>query len=241
MARRRDVEAAARAASMSDEDVERMADRFYRTKLRVYRDTLRDLANRFTRSGAPERVPLSQTIKDALRSEAERHARQVAQTHNSAVAKEALAISSHGDGKTRGDLETELGKFARRRMRERSELIAVTEAYGPHADSIVSFFRDAGIEPEFDFGGHPDDAPPVCAICQAIIASNPHSLADVIRIGVPHPFCRQTWHARLTAEQQSLDAFDLGQSLGSIVGAPTLIQREGGEQEAAESVVAARQ
>lgn len=240
MARRRDVESAARAAGFSDEDVARLADRFYRTKLRVYRDTLRDLADRFTRNGAPDRLPLSQTIKDALRAEAERHARQVADTHNSAVAKEALRISSHGDGRTKADLEGELSKFARSRMRKRSEMIAVTEAYGPHSDAIVSFFNDAGIEPEFDFGGHPDDSPPECVICRAIIASNPHSLADVVRIGIPHPFCRQTWHARLTAEQQGLEDFSLGQSLGGIIGAPTLIQREGGASEAAASVVAAQ-
>ena len=100
----------------------------------------------------------------------------VARTHNRAIRKEALRIASPGDGRTRSDLEQELDRFGRSRMRQRAEPIAVTESYGPHADAILSFFRDAGVEPEFSFGGHPDDAEPVCAICQAIIAANPHSL-----------------------------------------------------------------
>lgn len=241
MARRRDLDAAARAAGMSDEDVSRLTERFYRTKLRVYRDTLRDLADRFTRNGPPRAIPLSQEIKDALRAEAETHALKVASTHNDAVARQAMKIAAPGDGRSKADLERELSRFGKSRMKDRAEMIAVTEAYGPHSDAIASFFRDAGIEPEFDFGGHPDDAPPVCSICRAIIAANPHSLAEVVRIGVPHPFCRQTWHPRLTAEQQQLGDFDLGQSLGGIIGAPSLIQREGGEQEAADSVVATRQ
>lgn len=239
MARRRDVEAAVRSVSMSADEQAKLAERFYRTKLRVYRATLRDLADRFTGAGAPERVELDPAILAALRAEADAHAASVAKTHNRAVRKQALAISSPGDGRDRKGLEAELGKFGRSRMRKRAEAIAVTESYGPHADAIVGFFRDAGVEPEFSFGGHPSDDDPVCGICKAIIAANPHSLADVIRIGVPHPFCRQAWHPLVSAAELP-HAVDLGNTLGGIVGAPMLITREGSAERAAESVVASR-
>ena len=216
-----------------------MADRFYRTKIRVYKATLHDMADRFTGTGAPEQLQLSQEVKDALRKEAIDHARSVARTHNRAVRKEGLAISSPGDGRERSEITGELERFGRSRLRRRAEPIAVTESYGPHADAILSFFRDAGVQPEFSFGGHPDDAEPVCAICKAIIASNPHSFDDVLAIGVPHPNCRQSWHP-LISRAELPAAVDMGRSLGGIVGEPMLIVREGGEQEAADSVVQGR-
>lgn len=239
MARRRDVAAAARAAGLIDSEVAQLADRFYRTKLRVYRSTLRDLADRFTRNGAPKTIPLSDQVKEALRAEAEANARKVADTHNSAVASEAMKIASPGDGRDRAGLERDLSVFGKKRMKERAEMIAVTEAYGPHADAIVSFFRDAGVDPIFEFGGHPEDAPPVCVICQSIIAANPHSIEDVVTIGLPHPFCRQTWHPLFNPGDLPED-FNLGETLGGIIGQPTLIQREGGKQQAADAVVALR-
>lgn len=235
MARRRDVEAAIRAVELADDE---WAQRFERTKVRVYLATLRSLADQFTSSGAGP-AGLSEQIRSTIHAEARAHARSVARTHNRAVRKQALRISSAGDGRTRADLERELRDYSRSRLRDRSEAIAVTESYGAHADAIASFFRDAGVEPEFSFGGHPDDAEPVCEICKAIIAANPHSLADVIRIGVPHPFCRQSWHP-LIGQGALPDTVDSGRTPGGIVGEPMLIQRAGSERDAAESVVQSR-
>lgn len=239
MARRRDVEAAVRAAGMGKREKDELAEKLLRAKTQVYRRTLRRLAERFT-SNAPSTVTLSKAIMDGLRRESERHARQIARTHNRAVADRALEISSAGDGRSRSELREELREWGAKRMRKRAKMIAVTEAYGPHADATLSFFRDAGVEPEFEFGGHIDDSDPACALCQALTATNPHSLEEVVAVGTPHPNCRQTWHPVNFDEREIPDELTFGASLGGIVGGETMVGREGGTEQAADAVLALR-
>jgi hypothetical protein len=125
-------------------------------------------------------------------------------------------------------------------------VIAVTEMYWAHADALMAGFMEAGLgDAQFDFGGHPElgDEPPECAICAALEATNPHPLREVIRIGCPHPNCRQGWHARnlevLMLALQSQDV-QLGARVAGIVGKPSLIARAGNRRKAAAAILSGR-
>lgn len=239
MATKREIERAARRLAMGPPAVEELTEKLTASKRRVYRRTLLELATFFGYDVA--RPGLSDAVESALRDEARDHARSIARTYNREL---AAAAQRMGPALPADELDAQLQRWARGRQRRRAPLIAVTEAYGPHADATLAFFREVGLdEVLLQFGGHPElgDAPPACAICQAIVATNPHTLAEAAQIGTPHPNCRQSWHpARY--EQRDLPAtIDVGNITGGIVGTESLLTRAGGRDEAAEFVLRLRE
>jgi len=213
--------------TMKERDIRALADKLYRAKRRVFRATLLEVARSF---GSPVGRPsLSPEVEAALRSEASEHAAQIAATFNADL--EAKAADLPND---------ELEAWVRARQRRRARPTATTEAYSAHADAILSATRDLGLVAEFDFGGHPElgDADPMCEICQALMATNPHTFDEVVAIGTPHPACAQDWHFARVDVRPDAAAFDnLGTTPGGIVGNKTLIERAGGRQQAVDQVV----
>lgn len=217
---------------MGEADVDRLAEKLFVTKRRVYRRTLRELARRlgYPDPGLPQ---LSDEVLDGLRAEARDHATRITDTFNRDLEAEAERRSDDPDSTVAGALNT----WAVARQRRRARPTAITEAYTAHADATMSAFLDLGIPDKitFDFGGHPElgDAPPACPICVELIQRNPWTLADVVRIGNPHPGCRQDWHiAQLNQLDLPPQMAALGQTLAGVTGQDPLIVRAGGRDEA---------
>lgn len=211
--------------------MEKVAATLLRTKVRVYRKTLRELGELY---GVEVKIKMSEAVKSALAAEALKAAEQMAQTRNSAALRIAIKLNKTGlsDERIRQDLRI----LVRQRQNKRRELVAVTEAYSPHADATLAFFRDAGGFAEMSFGGRPDlgDRPPECPICQAIIDGNPWSVEQAIRIGTPHPQCRQSWHPSISSPLP--DELEVGLTIAGVVGAETLVTRAGHRDKAVEMI-----
>lgn len=221
---------------MDEGDVNRIADKLLVTKRRVYRRTLRELARRlgYRDQGLPK---LSDEVLSGLKAEADDHARRIVDTYNGDLEQQASQVADLPNEKVEPTLTT----WRNARQRKRARPIAITEAYTAHADATMSGFLDLGLPEDtlFDFGGHPElgDAAPECPICVALIQRNPWSLADVVRIGNPHPGCRQMWHLN-TLDQRDLppELPDLGQTLAGVVGRESLITRAGDRDAAVQFV-----
>lgn len=175
-----------RAMRMQPREVGRLSDVFYRAKAREYRATLLGLSGRY---GHPrKRVLLSAEIREALRTEAREHARLVIRTTNAAIEAEA---------KRRNDLPPyllarHLQNFVGERTRRRSPLIARQEAATARLDAEVAFYRENGIEPDFDFIGPAAK----CPVCKRLKSGGPWPIDVVVRIGQPHIGCTHHWKAR---------------------------------------------
>lgn len=226
MASRRAIERAVRRLAMGDEDVARLTDKLLTAKRRVYRRTLTTFAQRLGYStGLPN---LSEEVLAALEAESRDHATRMVETFNRDLALQAEKVGPLPDAK----VGPTLTKWANSRQRKRAKPIAITEAYTAHADATMSAILDLGL-PEgtlFDFGGHPElgDAHPVCSICKELVTHNPWTVADVVRVGNPHPGCRQLWRlSRLEQRDLPAELPDLGQTIAGIVGKDSLITRAG--------------
>lgn len=219
------------AFTRDDEDIDALADVLYLNKVRVYEDTLGELADQYDFD--VDDLTLSDEVLTALRDEADLRAEQMTMTYNGDLAGFIDAIPD--DIAYEHAVEaTEL--WATDRDEARAELVGITESYSAHADATVAFFVNNGIEVEFDFGGHGDDHP-ACVVCEALVAANPHPAERVVEVGTPHIQCRQRWHANVTAEDLP-DELVLGQGPpAGILGNESLVQRAGGHPAAAAEVV----
>lgn len=218
-----------------------MATRLYQAKQHVYLEAIRDVAQQLGILPLP--TELAPAVLAPLNIESRQHSRSIVKTFNKELAEYAF---SHGRLLDEGELGTTLRAWIDNRNATRAGMIAVTETYGPYADAIMASFRDAGLEDaKFDFGGHPElgDEPPECIICAALEAKSPHPLAMVVKIGNPHPNCRQAWHAvnpvalraRLTDK-----SVVLGRKPSGIVGKSSLIHRAGSREAAARAIRSGR-
>jgi hypothetical protein len=218
------------ALKMDATDRRELADRFYETKRQVYRDTLADLASGYGYDVPEDSLLLSEDIVRELRAESNDHARLMVETFNRDV--DAFLDRQPEDMDT-GQLLATFEDWAYDRAANRVEVTAITEAYSAYADATVSFAADAGIEPEYEFGGHPEegDAPPECEICQALEATNPHPHSRVLEVGTPHPQCRQRWHPLIDPESLP-DELNIGRTPGGLLGGEPLNMRTGGREEA---------
>lgn len=202
------------------------ADRLLAAARRIYVQTLRDLSREH--GVRRRRIELAPGVERALRADARRTARQMLLSHNRDLRKWINDNAHLPDGL----LVAQGTEFARRRWQTHTRYGAQTLAYTAHADATVAFYRDANVEPSFDFGGH-GDAPPVCRICRALVETSPHTLATVTAVGIPHPQCRQRWHAR--GEIEIDPDVRPGQARGGLLDArPSLIERQGGRRQAEE-------
>ena len=240
MADRNTIRRAVRSFALKRADVDALKDRLTDAKIRVYEETLRDLANQL---GLTQPIELSPNVKLALGIEAGNHARSIVKTFNDDLVAEAFrwgpALEDH-------DLRLTLSAWVDNRNRQRAPIIAVTETYGPYADALMAGFTEAGlVDAEFDFGGHPElgDEPPECSICIALAQTSPHPLKTVVKIGTPHPHCRQNWHPRDVAKlikQLTNKDVQLGAATAGIVGRTSLITRAGSRQAAVDAIRSGR-
>lgn len=215
---------------MKKREVDALAARLRTAKVDAYRQTLHRLAQDM---GSLATVELSPEVLADLGIEARQHAVTISRSFNRDLATYARRITP---GLDKQDLRSSLRAWVENRNSSRAPVIAVTEVYGPHADATVAFFKELGLDDAtFDFGGHPEDDPPECEICAALVATNPHPLREVARIGTPHPNCRQNWHPRVEASQVP-GHVELGQVLGGIVGTKMLVQRAGSRAAAADMI-----
>lgn len=235
MATRSATRAAINGLTMRKADIGELADKLFMAKRRVYRRTLLNLLKSLGYQDA-KRPRLAAAVEDALIAEAKDHAQRIATTYNDSLEREAKSLP---ESLSDDDVKPRLEKWARVRQRNRARSTAITEAYGPHSDALVAAMKDLGVEALFDFGGHPElgDLDPACDICVALVATNPHTLDEMVRVGTPHPGCAQDW--RLSSwDRRELPADPIvGQAIGGIVGGEPLITRAGGREEAARFVL----
>lgn len=218
------------AEQSTPERIADYADALYDAAARIYRRTILELAHEHGQADR-QQVYLSREVREALRAETLRTAKLMVDSHNRDLRD---WIKRNSPGKPNALLVAEAISWERRRRATHAQYAAQTIAYTAHADATLSFWRDAGLEPEFDFGGH-GDAPPKCAICRALVETNPHPMVRVIEVGIPHPQCRQRWHTASKAELGGRTP--LGRSVGGILnGRSTLIERAGGREQAAEAI-----
>jgi hypothetical protein len=177
------------AAKLRDADVLRLARKLYAIKAKAYRDTLLEAQRRH--GGARSRVVLSQEIRDAIREEADLHARYSVQTMNRMIERWAQR-NSHLDRRT---FANELGRFLRERGKTRSQVVSGMAPLTAKLDAEVAFYRENGIEPEFDFAGPPAK----CELCRVLKATGPHSIERVLEVGYPHLNCTHRWRSRSRA------------------------------------------
>jgi hypothetical protein len=211
-----------------------LADDLYEFKVAAYIDTLLDLALLHGYDVDVDEngdIDLPQHVLDALQREAEGVARKMVHTHN----REVAAFIERNKDRGLFDLQDMIEDWEEDRARTKAQVVSVTEVYRPHADATIAFYMLAGVEPDFDFGGH-GDAEPVCALCKALVENSPHPMARVVEVGSPHPGCRQTWHARIDPDDlpDDLDFGDL--EIGGMVGGASLVDRVGSIEAAAEIV-----
>jgi hypothetical protein len=211
---------------------EQFARRFYEAKAAEYRATLMGLAEKY---GAPRKqIKLSREIRDALRLEAQRNARSVVKTYNDLLAREAKRSPLEGD-----ELARHLASYMRERGRVRSPVIARSEVSTARLDATVSFFRENGIEPDFDFVGPAAR----CPVCKALKKTSPHPIERVIAIGYPHIQCQHRWKARaysrnkLTAGGLRPGKVSAGRGgIAGIVGSEPMVMGEMTSERAAERI-----
>lgn len=240
MADRNTIRRVVREFALKRRDAIALRDRLTDAKASVYEATLRDLAEQLRLTAQPQ---VSGVVRLALQIEAGNHSRSIVNTFNRDLAEYAFRFGRLLD---EGQLRSTLQAWVENRNAQRAPVIAVTEMYAAYFDALMAGFMQAGLgDALFDFGGHPElgDEPAECIICAALEARSPHPLRDVIRIGTPHPACRQNWHARnmdaLVSQLEDRDV-QLGAVPAGIVGKASLIDRAGGRRQAAKAILAGR-
>lgn len=176
--------------SVKQPGIERVANALFRVKANEYRSTLLTLAHRFGET-ARRRVVLSATIRQQLQEEAMEHARLMANGHNEALGKKLAQWESKGLEPR--EIEKRAQEFMRDRIRKRAAPALAMGQSVAQVDAQVQFFRENGVEPEFDFIGPGANA---CELCTELIQSNPWSIETVLEVGFPHMHCRHRWRAR---------------------------------------------
>lgn len=215
--------------ALTPERIDEFARKLYLSAVSIYRQTILELANE--RGADRTRIHLSIEVRNALMDEARWTAEAMLRSHNRDL---RSWIARNRPGKPDALFLTEGMEWARRRRQTHARIAAQTLAYTAHADATLGFWKDVGEEPLFDFGGH-GDAPPKCAICRALVQTNPHPIARVVEIGIPHPQCRQTWHTETEITVASRQP--LGRSVGGILGQHrTWLDRNANRDDAADAI-----
>ncbi|WP_297776447.1 hypothetical protein [Mycobacterium sp.] len=212
-----------------------LADALLAAKRDTYLATLTDLAESYGYELTEDGIQLSAEVERALRDEAVQNATRIVATFNREVDQ---FLDRNVDTPTE-QLLADFDAWAEDRLSHKAPQIAVTEAYGPHADATLAFYVENGMEPDFEFGPHSEDEHSAeCPVCQALEATNPHPLSRVLEVGKPHIACAQSWAALVDPEQLP-DELHLGGVTGGLLGSDPLVNREGGQDEAVQFVTGA--
>jgi hypothetical protein len=221
------------AANLLEQDIDRISRRLYDIKARAYRDTLRKLS---VRHGVPRgRVILSAEIREAIQLEADQHARAAVETFNRMVTR----FADRRRGLPPDQLAAQLRGYLRKRAKSRSRVVAQLAPLNARLDAEVSFYREQGVEPEFDFIGPRAK----CPLCRKLKRGGPYAIEDVIRIGLPHLGCVHHWRSRSRAKEQltegGLRPGQISAGRGTpagILGSTALLSRVGGHGNALDVV-----
>lgn len=222
-----------RAAQLDRKATEKMARGFYTAKARVYRDTLAELSHRHGHPRA--RVVLSSEIRDALQAEATDHAEKVTATFNRMLNEWAVANRDLPRQLFAGRLQM----WQRERAKNRGPMISQVEVSTPRLDALVSFYRENGVEPDFELVGPPAK----CPLCKELKRTGPHPLARVLEVGYPHIGCSHRWRAKTRAsavlraggERPGTISAGRGGPAG-IVGGEAFVSQHGGQEAAAAAI-----
>lgn len=222
------------AVRSSVEAVERLARTLYRAMAHTYRQTLLALARRY--GAAQRRVVLSAEIRQALSAEARRIAERAMETYDRLVS----AFIDRNRDLTDEELMPKLNRYMRERGANRSALIVGSAVNPAKLDAIAAFYRENGIEPEFDFRGN--EGPPSCLTCTELVRTGPHSLDLVLAIGYPHPGCSHSWHVKGVRRTELVGGVRPGRvsagrgEVAGIVGTTPLLMRVRDQDEAVAEV-----
>lgn len=220
--------ALARALRWGREEREELADEFLDHKVFTYVETLGDLFREHGADISDDDIVLSDDILRALKREAIAHAGYVVETYNADLER---FLARNGD-LPREQLLATYDAWSADRADARAETIAVTEAYSAHADATIAFYEAQGAGGEYDFGAHPADDAPACEVCAVLEATNPHPVARVLAVGMPHINCRQNWRRRDVDLPEELV---VPTAPAGIVGSEPLVNRHGNDHVAAAS------
>lgn len=178
-----------------------LAEALYKAKVEAYEQAVLYEAQRMGFDVTREQVRLDNAqTKSHLRKQARLHAGYIVNTHNTDLAKH-LGELEQGPTyplKNRFQLAQDVDKWARERFTKRMSLITTTEAFTPLMRGTLDFYRQNGMETDFDFHAEPG----ACAFCKRLLDTNPHPLRKVMRIGIPHPGCAHAWVPRLVSPTQ---------------------------------------
>lgn len=192
IAKRIDWDAMYLLLSYGDEDVQSLAKNLYESKVTAYESAIRAEAGRMGFDIDEDLVKLDNAqTKRHLRRQANQHARYIVNTHNKDLRKkiDELEQAPTYPLRNRNQLAQEIDGWAAERFRKRATLIARTESFTPLMRGTVDFYRQNGMETDFEF----DSASASCDICKHLKATNPHPLRKVMRVGIPHPNCVHSW------------------------------------------------
>lgn len=212
------------AAKLRDADIERLARKLYKIKAGAYRQGLLEAQARH--GGKRAHVVLSQAIRNAIADEAELHAKISVQTFN----RQIEAFGKRNQELPREDFIRELRSFMRRRGASRSKVVSEIAPLTARLDAEVAFYRENGVEPEFDFTG----PRAICPLCQWLKAHSPYPVATVLEVGYPHLQCTHRWRSRSRANvalregglRQGVISAGRGEPAG-ILGSQAIVQRLG--------------
>lgn len=221
------------AAKLGDADILRLADRLYEIKAKTYRDTL--LGKLRQHGEDRQRVTLSPEIREALAHEAQTQARFSVQTMNRMIDRWA----KRNTDLDRGAFARGLTEFIRERGATRGRVVGGMAPLTARLDASVEFYRENGVEPEFEFAGPPAK----CELCRRLKATGPHSIETVMDVGYPHLNCTHTWRATTRADEAiragGIRPGKITAGLGApagILGTKAMIDRIGSTEAAADRI-----
>lgn len=221
------------AAKLRDADILRLADRLATIKTDAYKRTLVGLLRHHGEDR--KRVTLSQPIRQAITEESELHARFAVQTLNRMIERWAKRNSFL----PREQFAQGLNAFIRERGATRGRVVGEMAPLTARLDAEVAFYRENGVEPEFEFAG----PPAVCDLCKVLKATGPHSIDKVMEVGYPHLNCTHHWVATTRATEAlragGIKPGQITAGLGppsGILGSRAMVDRLGGSDAALSSL-----
>lgn len=182
-----------------------LAETLYKLKVDAYLDSIIHEARRIGFDIDVARAELANPqTKSHLRKQANRHAGYIVSTYNKDLAKKIsdLAAEQYPLRNT-FQLASDLDRWAAERFAKRVEMVAVTESFTPLMRGMIDFYRQNGIETDFIFESNPAS----CDLCKRLMATNPHPMRKVMRIGIPHIGCVHSWRPAL--EKLEMPTHDL--------------------------------
>lgn len=129
-------------------------------------------------------------VKQKLRSEARDSAQGIAKTQQHDWQAQKRKIMRQSQDISSNEAQKKLKQWANNRAEWKSRQVGVSESNGPFISAIKEFGKRNKLTAEATYEVVPDAC--VCAYCQSLVDTNPHTFSDVEAMILPaHPNC---WH-----------------------------------------------